>query len=101
MSKHPTGYGNTLGYCPTCGRNLEPAPARSDGEATYVGYYPCRCGSRAEPVYLSLAELRTAPRMVRALQVALAQIEQDNRERGIEGGATEWQVRAVLDAARG
>lgn len=26
-----------------CGRELTPAPARWDGELTYVGYYPCRC----------------------------------------------------------
>ncbi len=33
---------NEKQYC-KCGRELIPAPARFDGEFTYVGYFPCRC----------------------------------------------------------
>jgi hypothetical protein len=29
--------------CPICGRELRPAPARHDGEPTYVGFFPCPC----------------------------------------------------------
>ena len=29
--------------CPVCGRKLKLAPARYDGEPTFVGYLPCKC----------------------------------------------------------
>lgn len=29
--------------CKLCGREMQPAPARWDGEPTYVGYMPCAC----------------------------------------------------------
>jgi hypothetical protein len=29
--------------CKLCGRELKPAPAKWNGEPTYVGYYPCPC----------------------------------------------------------
>lgn len=28
--------------CQECGQPLIPAPARVDGELTYIGYFPCR-----------------------------------------------------------
>ena len=28
-------------YCSTCGMELKPAPAKHDGELTFVGYLPC------------------------------------------------------------
>ena len=35
--------------CSECGLELTPAPARFDGEPTFVGYYPCQCDeARAE-----------------------------------------------------
>lgn len=33
--------------CETCGRELSPAPARFDGEDTFVGYMPCVCSRTA------------------------------------------------------
>lgn len=30
-------------FCKVCGKQLIPAPARFDGEATYVGYFPHDC----------------------------------------------------------
>lgn len=29
--------------CEICGAELKPAPAKFDGEFTYVGYLPCNC----------------------------------------------------------
>jgi hypothetical protein len=29
--------------CKLCGREMRPAPARWDGEPTYVGHFPCAC----------------------------------------------------------
>jgi hypothetical protein len=29
--------------CDPCGSPLRPAPARADGEPTYVGYWRCTC----------------------------------------------------------
>jgi len=35
--------------CKKCGRILRPAPAKFDGESTYVGYLPCPCQGRKCP----------------------------------------------------
>lgn len=37
--------------CAACGAPLEPAPARRDGEFTYVGYYPCPAHPDAPTVF--------------------------------------------------
>lgn len=29
--------------CENCGREMRPAPARWDGEPTFVGFHPCAC----------------------------------------------------------
>ena len=34
---------NELKKCPHCGTELKPAPAKWDGESTYVGHLPCDC----------------------------------------------------------
>lgn len=34
-------------HCPDCNRALIPAPARSDGEPTTVGFMPCVCSKEA------------------------------------------------------
>jgi hypothetical protein len=35
--------------CELCGAELDPCPARFDGEGTYCGFYPCQCDeARAE-----------------------------------------------------
>lgn len=33
----------TKANCEHCGVELKPAPARWDGEATFVGFIPCAC----------------------------------------------------------
>lgn len=35
-------------YCRWCGKELTPAPARFEGQDTYVGYYPCPDHNTAE-----------------------------------------------------
>ena len=36
-------------YCEYCGSELKPAPARFDGEPTFVGYLPCNCKEESSP----------------------------------------------------
>ena len=33
--------------CEMCGREMRPAPARFDGEDTFVGFFPCVCSRTA------------------------------------------------------
>lgn len=40
--------------CPICNKPLQPAPARSDGEPTFVGYLPC------QDAHIFLARVSTA-----------------------------------------
>lgn len=35
------GYSDQKAFCGVCNRELNPAPARYEGENTYVGYVPC------------------------------------------------------------
>lgn len=40
-----------IAACSVCKRLLEPAPARWDGEPTYVGFLPCPEHPRAKAIY--------------------------------------------------
>lgn len=65
--------------CSACGRLLEPAAARAEGEPTTVGYQPCPEHLRARPVYA------TELGYERLLHQRLDALHREGREEGIIG----------------
>lgn len=45
------GYGDTIALCKVCRKPLDKAPAKIDGEPTYIGYLTCPSHPHSEVVY--------------------------------------------------
>jgi hypothetical protein len=43
-------------YCAKCGKQLIPAPARFDGEFTFVGFLEHDCNQQKEQAFLQVVE---------------------------------------------
>jgi hypothetical protein len=56
MNTTESGYGSTFAICKRCGRMLQKARARLDGEDTYCGYNPCSAHPNAGAEYVDMTK---------------------------------------------
>ena len=62
--KNELGYGDTVAMCDDCNKPLQKAPARWDGEPTFVDYLPCPLHPHSKVRYEQLGILRnTMPQL--------------------------------------
>ncbi len=62
--KNELGYGESIAFCDACNKPLKRAPARWDGELTFVGYLPCPIHPHGKVRYEELGIIRnTMPQL--------------------------------------